>query len=127
MSDDADIEEPGEEIARLEATIEALAENLERSRKIDFVSKALMSGGALWFVAGSVGIVTPGAMTLIGSIAATIGGIVLLGSNRGSIREITAAIDSSEDRRRRLIGAMDLTVVHGGAETRSRAPLQRLH
>jgi hypothetical protein len=112
VSDDPDIEEaPGEEIARLERRIEELADHLERCRKIDFVAKALVTGGVLAFLAGAFGFVGMGPMLLLSSIAATLGGIVLLGSNGSSMQQVMAAVAAAETRRNALIGEMELRTV----------------
>jgi hypothetical protein len=103
-------EEPSDEISRIEARLEELAEVAERCRKIILVSK----------IAIAVGVVLPLLMMLglfvstevaIGSIAAVLGGIVSLGSNVSTLRQTTDAISAAEQLRSDLIGRIDLRVV----------------
>src|SRR5271169_1422772 len=70
-----------DDIAQLEVRIEVLAESLDRCRKISFASKFLIAAGAGWIVLTLLGLFPfmPGAV--IAALAASIGGIVLLGSN----------------------------------------------
>ena len=81
MSDEGD---PHEQIARLEAQIEALAETVESCRKIMLVAKVAIAGGAALIVAMVLGMVRPELASLSGATAALLGGIVLLGSNRST-------------------------------------------
>jgi hypothetical protein len=112
MNEETDIaEEPRDEIARLEVRIEELADGLERCRKIGLFSKVLLAGGAGWLIAGMIGLVYFGPATLGSSITAILGGIVLNGSNRSSMQQIQSAIETAEDRRIALIGAIDLRTV----------------
>jgi hypothetical protein len=103
-------EEPSDEISRIEARLEQLAEVAERCRKIILVSK----------IAIAVGVALPLLMMLglfvsteaaIGSIAAVLGGIVSLGSNVSTLRQTTDAISAAEQLRSDLIGRIDLRVV----------------
>ena len=48
----------------------------------------------------------------LGSIALVLGGIVSLGSNVSTLRQTEAAISAAEARRARLIGNIDLRLVH---------------
>jgi hypothetical protein len=114
-----------EAIARLEARIEALADDLERCRKIALFSKLLLTGGALWLAAGLLGIVYLGPAAL-GAIAAILGGIVLSGSNRSTVQQVEAALNTAERQRAALIGAIDLRPVDGRVEAPSE-PVRWLH
>lgn len=116
MRDEPDIleimEEPRDEIARLEVRVEELAENLERCRKLAVFSKVLVAGGAAWLVAGLLGFMSFGPTPGIASIAAVLGGIVLNGSNSSTMQQIQASIDTAEARRRELIGSIELRTVN---------------
>jgi hypothetical protein len=128
VSEDDDIvAEPREEIARLEARIEELADDLERCRKIALLSKLVLLAGLLWLTAEVLGITRSGAPGLIGSIAAILAGLVLSGSNRSTMVQAQTALDSAEARRASLIGAIDLRTVDGGAGIGSPNPIRWLH
>ena len=128
MSVDDDIaDEPREEIARLEARIEELADNLERGRKIRLVSKLVLIAGLLWLTAEVLGITRSGAPGLIGSIAAILAGLVLSGSNRSTMVQAQTALDTAEARRIALIGSIDLRTVDGRIGAGSSDPVPRLH
>ncbi len=120
-------EEQRNEIARLETRIEELADGLERCRKLDAVSKIVIASGALWFLAGLLGLVTFSGMVLAGSITAVLGGIVLNGSNSSTMQQTQAALDAAEARRAELIGSMELRVVQGGVDDALRDPSRTLH
>ncbi len=104
--------DPRDEIARLEAHIEALAESAERCRKIILFSKGAIAAGGLLIVA--VVVVGPfrfDPAILIGAIAAVIGGIVGLGSNMRTLQQIAAAMRSAEALRADLIDEIALRTV----------------
>ncbi|MEO6839399.1 MAG: hypothetical protein ABI192_01400 [Bradyrhizobium sp.] len=109
-----DEENPSDEISRIEAQLEELAEAAERCRKIILVSKAAIA----------VGVALPALMMLglfgsvqvaVGSIAAVLGGIVSLGSNASTLQQTAAAISAAEKLRSDLIASIDLRVVGGTA------------
>ncbi len=110
MTDD---DSAGEEIARIEAQLEALAEGCERCRKIILVSKAAIAGGVAVPLVMMLGFVGSSEVVAIGSIAAVLGGIVSLGSNVSTLRETLAALRAAEARRSDLIGRIELRVVDG--------------
>ena len=115
MNDDTDLEgEPREEIARLEARIEELAEGIERCRKINLFSKILIAGGMLWAIAAVFSLLGPTSMTTIVAITAILGGLVLNGSNRSSSQQLRSAMDAAEARRAELIGDLDLRTIQIG-------------
>ena len=57
------------------------------------------------------GMVGPGPVAALGSIALVLGGIVSLGSNVSTLRQTEAAISAVEARRSDLIGGIDLRLV----------------
>src|SRR3954470_9317787 len=71
--------DPTDEIARIEARLETLAEVAERCRKFILASKAAIVGGALLLVVLVLGLFGASQTVAIGSIAAVLGGIVSLG------------------------------------------------
>ena len=108
MTEDDD---PTDEIADIEARIEALAEEAERSRKFILASKAAIAGGVALLLVAILGLFGVGPLAALGSIALMLGGVVLLGSNVSTLRQTEAAIHAAEARRSDLIGSIDLRVV----------------
>lgn len=108
MTEDDD---PTDEIADIEARIEALAEEAERSRKFILASKAAIGGGVALMLVAMLGLFGTGATAALGSIALLLGGIVSLGSNISTLRETDAAIGVAEKRRSALIAEIDLRLV----------------
>jgi hypothetical protein len=106
-----DEDDPTDEISRIEARIEELAEISERCRKIILVSKAAIAGGVALLLVMMLGLFGSNQVAAIGSIAAVLGGIVSLGSNVSTLRQTTAAISAAELLRSDLIGRIDLRVV----------------
>jgi hypothetical protein len=102
---------PIDEISRIEARIEELAEVSERCRKIILVSKAAIAGGAALLLVMMLGLFGSNQVVAIGSIAVALGGIVSFGSNVSTLRQTTAAISAAEVLRSNLIGRIDLRVV----------------
>ena len=109
---------PIDEISRLEALLEQLAEISERCRKIVLVSKAAIAGGVAWLLAMMLGLFGSSEVTALGSIAQVLGGILSLGSNVGTLRQSMAAISAAEALRSELIGGIDLRVVGDGTMKR---------
>ena len=98
-------------IADLEAEIDGLRDSAERCRKIDIVAKAVMGIGVgllligfLWFSASA----------LVIGIAAVLGSVALVGSNRGTLGEIITRIKLAEARRAEIIDGLGLQTVSNG-------------
>ena len=106
-----DEDNPIDEISRIEARLEELAEVSERCRKIILVSKAAIAGGAALLLLLTLGIFGANQAVAIGSIAAVLGGIVSLGSNVSTLRQTMAAISAAEVLRSDMISQIDLRVV----------------
>jgi hypothetical protein len=109
MTEDDD--DPTDEISDIEARIEALAEEAERSRKFILASKAAIAGGFVLMLVAILGLFGTGPSSALGSIALLLGGIVSLGSNVSTLRQTDAAIGTAEARRSELIGQIELRVV----------------
>jgi hypothetical protein len=106
-----DEDDPTDEISRLEARIEELAEIAERCRKFILVSRAAIGGAAALLLVMVLGLFGSSQVAALGSIAVVLGGIVSLGSNVSTLRQTTAAMHAAEALRSDLIGRIDLHVV----------------
>jgi hypothetical protein len=105
----ADEDDPTDEISRIEAELEELAEAAERCRKYILASKVAIAGGAALLLATLFGLF--GFTAALGSIALILGGIVSLGSNVSTLRQTEEAIGAAEMRRSDLISRIDLRLV----------------
>jgi acyl-[acyl carrier protein]--UDP-N-acetylglucosamine O-acyltransferase len=104
-------DDPIDDISRIEARLEELAEVAERCRKIILASKAAIAGGVALLLVMMLGLFGSSQVTAIGSIAMVLGGIVSLGSNVSTLRQTMAAISAAEKLRSDLISRLDLRVV----------------
>lgn len=103
--------DPREEIARLERRIEELAARIESCRKFMLASRiAIAIAGAL-LAAAAFGAIRLNAAALTAAIAAVLGGIVVLGSNRSTAKEAAAQMAAAEAGRSELIAGIELRVV----------------
>jgi hypothetical protein len=109
--------DPREEIAELEERIEELAEALERCRKFALAAKIAIVFGALLTAATLFGILTFTPMSMVGGVAALLGGIVVYGSNASTSDELTKSLGDAEARRAALIGRLDIRLVHDAPPT----------
>jgi hypothetical protein len=106
-----DEDNPIDEISRIEAQLEELAEVSERCRKIILVSKAAIAGGVALLLFMVLGLFGSNQVAAVGSIAVVLGGIVSLGSNVSTLRQTMAAMSAAEVLRSDLISRIDLRVV----------------
>ena len=106
-----DEDNPINEISRIEARLEELAEVSERCRKIILVSKAAIAGGVALLLVLMLGLFGSNQVAAIGSIALVLGGIVSLGSNISTLRQTMAAMSAAEVLRSDLISRINLRVV----------------
>src|SRR5262249_18708256 len=107
-----------EEIARLEAPIDALYETIERCRKFTLMPKLAMAAGGLLLLVSLLGAIRFEPIALIGAITALIGGTVLFGSNTSTLKEATLNLRAAEAKRAELIDQIESRMVDVGALTR---------
>ena len=100
-----------DDLAQLEARIEALAESIERCRKISLAAKIAVAAGAAWFVLVLLWIVSFGAAAFVVALSAVLGGLVLLGSNATTWEQTEDALRAAEAGRAQLIDGIDLRLV----------------
>jgi hypothetical protein len=115
--DVADFTDTGsqDEIARLEARIEELEAKLENCRKVSLAARIAVGAGVAIFCAALAGVIVFDIATVLASIAAVMGGLVLLGSNRSTADETSGEMARLEAQRAALIGAIRLRLVGGNA------------
>jgi hypothetical protein len=102
---------PIDEISRIEARLEELAESSERCRKIIVVSKAAIASGVTLLLFMMLGLFGSNQVAAIGAVAVVLGGIVSLGSNVSTLQQTMAAMNTAETLRSDLISRIDLRVV----------------
>jgi hypothetical protein len=100
-----------DQIARIEAEIDELAKTLDGCRKAMLFSKVAIAAGGIWILAYLLGAIRFDPAAMIGAIAATIGGVVIFGSNSSTSKQTTAAMKAAETRRAELIDMIDLRTV----------------
>ena len=112
MDDDGDLHE---QILHIETHLEDLTDVIERCRKITVISKAAIAAAGTLIFAVIIGAVGFDPTVMIGAVAAVIGGTVVYGSNKSTLKQSTTAMKAAEAHRAELISRMDLRVV-GDAE-----------
>src|SRR3977135_2085090 len=108
-----DEDDPTNEISRIEAKLEQLAEVSERCRKVILVSKAAIAGGVVLPLFMMLGLFGSNQVAVIGSIAVVLGGIVSLGSNVSTLQQTMAEMRAAEALRSDLSSTLALLGVGG--------------
>jgi hypothetical protein len=105
------------DIERVEARIEELAEAIERCRKLSLAAKIAAGAGGIWIMLTLLGVVTFEPSFAVAALAATIGGAVLLGSNKTTWEQTESALAAREALRAAMIEKLGLRVVRNGEPT----------
>jgi hypothetical protein len=100
-----------DQIARIEVDIDELAKTLDGCRKAMLFSKVATAAGGIWILANLLGAIRFDSVTLIGAIAAIIGGVVVFGSNWSTSKQTMAAMKAADIQRAELIDMIDLRPV----------------
>ena len=100
-----------DQIARIEVDIDELAKTLDGCRKAMLFSKVATAAGGIWILANLLGAIRFDSVTMIGAIAAIIGGVVVFGSNWSTSKQTMAAMKAAEIQRAELIDMIDLRTV----------------
>jgi hypothetical protein len=103
--------DPRDEIGRLEARIEALADKIEGCRKFMLASRIAIALGAVLLAVTLIGLIAFDPAIMLAAIAAMLGGFVLLGSNKTTAVEAAEEQAEAEAERAALIGSIELRVV----------------
>jgi hypothetical protein len=100
-----------DQIALLEARIEALSDSIGRCGKISVGAKIAIACGAAWFALLVLGVVRFDATGFVAALTAVLGGIVLLGSNATTWAQTEADLHAAQAARADMIGSLVLRVV----------------
>jgi hypothetical protein len=101
-------------IERLEARIDALADIIEGCRKFMLASRIAIAIGVAIPVGMVLGVIAADLAVMIGAVAAFLGGIVFLGSNRSTRDEAQADMREAEAQRADLIDQIDMRLAGEG-------------
>jgi hypothetical protein len=100
-----------DEIVQLEAQIDELAARIESCRKFILVGRIAVAGAGVVLIATLVGAIPFGPSVIAATVAAVLGGIVAVGSNRSTATEAMRELTAAEAKRAALIGQIDLRLV----------------
>jgi|SRR5579862_3033646 len=100
--------DPRDEIMRLEAEIERLADKLESCRKFILAGRVAVAAGGVALIALLFGAIAFDPAVMACAVAALLGGIVVVGSNGSTAKETSREIAEVEANRAMLIGQLDL-------------------
>jgi hypothetical protein len=125
MDNVAQVPDLREQIAKLEVKIEELGATQERCRKFIQAGKTMIATGLVLVLVMAAGVIKAGLVSVLLAVIATIGGIVVFGSNVSTSRQLAEAIAAAEALRAELIGRIALRVIPGGLLEHPRADGQK--
>ena len=96
-----------DQISRIEADIDQLAKTLDGCRKAMLLSKVAIAAGGIWLLGYFLGALRFDPTLMVGAISATIGGVVILGSNSSTSQQTMAAMKAAETERGELIDVIN--------------------
>ena len=100
-----------DEIARLEAKLDELVARIQNCRKFILAGRILVTGGGVTLAAMLIGEISSNPSVLALAVAAVLGGIVAVGSNRSTVQEAEKEMSAVEAKRVDLISELNLRVV----------------
>lgn len=86
---------------------------IERCRKLSFAAKLAIGTGAVWLIASVLGVAVFSPAMMLGALAAMIGGVVLLGSNKTTWDQTAEALEAAKMQRNALIALLPMRTVSG--------------
>jgi hypothetical protein len=100
-----------DEIVRLEAQIDELADRIESCRKFILAGWIAVMGGGAVLIAMLIAVIPIDPAVIGIAVTAVLGGIVAAGSNRSTAKEAMHELTLAEANRTALIGQIDLRLV----------------
>jgi hypothetical protein len=100
-----------DEIVRLEAQIDELADRIESCRKFILAGWIAVMGGSAVLIATLIAVIPIDPAVIGIAVTAVLGGIVAAGSNRSTAKEAMHELTLAEAKRTALIGQIDLRLV----------------
>jgi hypothetical protein len=100
-----------DEIVRLEAQIDELADRIESCRKFILAGWIAVMGGGAVLLAMLIAVIPIDPAVIGIAVTAVLGGIVAAGSNRSTAKEAMHELTLAEAKRTALIGQIDLRLV----------------
>ncbi len=102
-----------DEIAEIEAEIEALAQSTERCRTFIRIGKVVVAAGLSILIAGT-GLLALSPAAFLPGIGAVFGGTVIAGSDKSTLVELNEAVRTREALRAELIDGIGLQAIGDG-------------
>ena len=100
-----------DDIASLEERIDALRQTRERCRKISLVARIALSVSALWLILTLAALMPFSPTPFFAALAAMIGGVVLIGSNKTTWEQTEEELRKTEAMRDQFIGRLEMRTV----------------
>ncbi len=109
-----------DQISRIEVDIDQFSKTLDGCRKAMLLSKVTIAAGGIWLLGYFLGALRFDPTLMAGAIAATIGGVVILGSNSTTYQQTIATMKAAETERDELIDLINPRAVGTGGSEPSR-------